>query len=167
MFKRRGEKFDLNSFLLPPVSGTVAALVVVYCGLSRFFPDVVLSPVRMVGDMTFVLSAIVLGGWLAKVDLRGVQDKIIALTFASVVRLIAVPAIFFLLVVKMHIYSLLGLFIVLTAAMPAAISLPVVVNIKKGDTDFVSQGVFATHVAGIVTIPFWLGLFLKVSQFKI
>jgi len=165
MFKRHQEKFDLKSFLLPPVSGTIAALLVVYLGLSRFIPEVILSPVKMVGDLTFVISAIVLGGWLAKVDLKGTYTRVVALTLASCLRLVAVPAIFFLLVVYLKLFSLVGLFVVLIAAMPSAVTLPVIVNIKGGDTAFASQGVFITHVAAVVTIPFWLGLFLRVSHF--
>ena len=166
LFRHSKEKFGLKTLLSPPVSGTILALLFVYTGTAKWLPQIILSPMKMIGDMTFVLSAIVLGGWLAQVNLKGIKEHLYPLVLASIARLVIIPAIFFIVVMYAKMYSLIGLFVILIAAMPSAISLPVVVNMKNGDTDFVSQGVFITHVAGILTITFWLGLFLTISGFK-
>jgi predicted permease len=148
IFKTHKEKFDLKSFFLPPVIGTISALLLVYLGAAPYLPRVIIEPMRTIGDTTFALSAIALGGWLASVKLQGISHRFRELAIASLFRLI-------------------GLFVVLIAAMPSAISLPVMVKLKGGDTGFASQGVFVTHLISIITIPLWLGLFLKVSNFKL
>jgi len=52
----------------------------------------------------------------------------------------------------------------LQAAMPSAVSLPIVADLNGADSEFVSQGVFFTHILSIFTIPLWLGLYLKISE---
>ena len=79
--------------------------------------------------------------------------------------MIILPLFVFIVVVTFKIYSLLGLFIVLQAAMPSAVSLPIVASLNNADSEFVSQGVFLTHIVSIFTIPLWVGLYLKVSGF--
>ena len=51
--------------------------------------------------------------------------------------------------------------------MPSAASLPIVVNWHKREAEFASQGVFVTHILGIITVPIWIELFLKFSNFSI
>jgi hypothetical protein len=166
IFKTHNEKFDLKSFFLPPVIGTISALVLVSLGAAPYLPRIIIEPMRTIGDTTFALSAIALGGWLASVKLKGISHHFRELAIAALFRLVVVPALFFGIIVFMQWYSLIGLFVILIASMPSAISLPVMVKIKGGNTDFASQGVFFTHVISIFTIPLWLGLFLKVSNFK-
>jgi predicted permease len=42
--------------------------------------------------------------------------------------------------------------------MPSAASLPIVAQIYKADNNFISQGVFLTHLFSIFTIPIWFSL---------
>ncbi len=167
IFKKSGESFDMRSLLLPPVVGTILGLVLVYLRLAAYIPAVIVDPMRMIGDTTPALAALALGGWLAMVELKGFKEKAAPLLTAAFLRLILVPLIFFIIVVLMHWYSLLGLFVVLIAAMPSAVTMPVIAKLRGADTAFVSQGVFITHVIGIVTIPLWLGLFLKIAHFRL
>ena len=44
--------------------------------------------------------------------------------------------------VSSEIFSLFGLFIILEASMPSAASLPIVVDLRNGNSAFVSKGVF-------------------------
>jgi predicted permease len=66
----------------------------------------------------------------------------------------------------MDIASLLGFFIVLQAAMPSAVSLPIVANLRKADSEFISQAVLFTHIFSIATVPVWLGLYMRLSAFS-
>jgi predicted permease len=64
----------------------------------------------------------------------------------------------------MDISSFLGLFIVMQAAMPSAVSLPLLANLRKADSEFISQSVLFTHIISIVTVPLWLGLYMNFSH---
>jgi predicted permease len=149
------------------VVGALSALLLVYSGTYRFIPSVVLTPVKMVGDTSFVLSMIILGCWMAKVDLQGVLKRLFAIVEISVLKLMVVPLIFLIVIVSFKLFSLLGLFIIFQASMPSAVSLPIIAGLYKANSEFISQGVFFSHLLSIFTIPIWIGIFLAVSGFRI
>lgn len=166
IFKRGNEKFNFKSLLNPPVLSTLIALFFVYTGLKDFIPGVIISPLKIIGDTSFPLSMIILGAWLAKGRIKESFPWILPVLKISLIKLIVIPLIFFLAVWKLKIFSLFGLFIILEASMPSAASLPIVVNLKKANSKFVSQGVFFTHLISIITVPIWVELFLKISGFR-
>ncbi|MCK4912947.1 MAG: AEC family transporter [Candidatus Omnitrophica bacterium] len=165
VFKGNMKKFKLKSFFIPPITSTIVSLVLIYIGFAKFIPSLVISPLKMIGETSFVLSAIILGCWLAKIKVKGLLERSFIIGKAAGLKLIVLPLFFFIAVVSFKIFSLLGLFIVLQAAMPSAVSLPIVANLNNADSEFVSQGVFFTHILSIFTIPLWLGLYLKISGF--
>lgn len=166
IFRKKGEKLKLKSVFTPPIIATLTALVFVYADIAKFIPQVLLSPIKMMGDTSFVLSMIILGCWLARIDVTSLRKRLPIVLEASALKLLAVPLIFLLLTIKLDIASLLGLFIIIQAAMPSAVSLPIVVNLHKADSEFVSQGVLLTHIFSIFTIPLWVSLYLKFSHFR-
>ncbi len=163
IFRGNRRKFRLKSLFIPPITSTAISLILIYTGLAKLVPSLVISPLRMVGETSFVLSAIILGCWLAKVRLKGLLGRLFLIGEAAGLKLIILPLFFFVGVLSFKVFSLLGLFIILQAAMPSAVSLPIVANLNGADIEFVSQGVFFTHILSIFTIPLWLGLYLKVS----
>ena len=163
IFRKQDEKFKLKDLFTPPVTSTILALVLIYTNIARFVPSIILSPVKMIGQSSFVLSMIVLGCWLAKVSLKGITKKLFVLAEAAFIKLFVVPFMFFLGMMVFKIYSFFGIFMILQAAMPSAASLPIIAKMRGADSEFTSQGVFATHVLSIFTIPLWLGLYLKLS----
>ncbi|UCD15878.1 MAG: AEC family transporter [Candidatus Omnitrophota bacterium] len=165
IFKSKGDNFKLKSIFTPPVLSTVAAVILVYTSASSFIPHIILVPMRMIGDTSFVFSMIILGCWLAQVSMRGVYRRLICLGWLSFLKLMVMPLIFLVFIIKFGIFSLLGLFILLQAAMPSAASLPIIVDLRGADSEFISKGVFITHLLSIFTIPFWVGIFLQVSGF--
>lgn len=166
IFRKKKEPIDLKSFLNPPVLSTILALLFVYTRASSFLPSLILAPIRMIGQTGFVVSMLILGAWLAKVKLQGLYKRLFVISQMSILKLVVLPFLCLLIAIKLEVFSLLGLFIVLQAAMPSAVSLPIIAHLKSANSEFVSQGVFFTHVLGILTIPIWIELFLKLSGFS-
>lgn len=166
IFKKRGEQLKVRSILTAPIIATISALVFVYAGIVKSIPQVLLEPMKMVGDTSFALSMLILGCWLARIDTAHLREKLLLVMEAALLKLVIIPFIFLLFVIKLDISSLFGLFVVMQAAMPSAVSLPIVVNLYKADSEFVSQGVLLTHILSIFTIPLWVGLYLKFSHFS-
>ncbi|MBD3246763.1 MAG: hypothetical protein GF333_07100 [Candidatus Omnitrophica bacterium] len=166
IFKREGEEFRLRSLFTPPVSSTILAVIFVWLGISEYVPRVVLYPMKMIGDTSFVLSMLILGCWLARVRLGGAMRQLASLGLVTAVKLFVLPGIFLAGLVYFRIYSLFGTFVILEAAMPSAASLPIVADMRRADSEFVSQGVLVTHLFSIFTIPLWLGLYLRISGFS-
>ncbi|MDP2922637.1 MAG: AEC family transporter [Candidatus Omnitrophota bacterium] len=166
IFRKEGERFSHKSLLTPPIIATLIALILVYTNTAKLVPQIIISPLRMVGDTSFALSMIILGCWLAKTDIRGFYRNLFLIFEASLLKLILLPLIFVIIVLKMDISSLFGFFIILQASMPSAVSLPIVANLRKADSEFISQCVLFTHIFSIITVPVWLGLYLKFSHFS-
>lgn len=166
IFKKKGEEFKIRSIFTPPIIATVLAIFFVYSGLAKFIPSVILSPLKMVGDTSFVLSMIILGCWLAKINTANLYKRIFIVLEASLLKLVLLPCIFLLIVLKLDIISLFGLFVILQASMPSAVSLPIVANLRNADSEFVSQGVLLSHILSIFTIPLWVGIYMKFSHFN-
>lgn len=166
IFKKKGEEFKLKSIFTPPIIATVLAIFFVYSGLAKFIPSIIISPFKMIGDTSFVLSMIILGCWLAKISTVNLYKRVFIVLEASLLKLVLLPFIFLLIVLKLDIVSLFGLFVVLQAAMPSAVSLPIIANLRNADSEFVSQGVLLSHILSIATIPVWVGLYMKFSHFS-
>jgi malate permease and related proteins len=165
IFRRREEKFSLRSLLTPPVTATLIALIYRKFLPALEIPQVILSPVKMLGDMSFVLSMIVLGAGLAKAGFTHIRAQttfnIIAI---SVIKLVLMPFIFILFLTQFEILGLFGFFVILQVSMPSAASLPIIARWKQADYKFISQAVFFSHVFSLITIPFWINLFQNILR---
>jgi len=165
IFKKKEERFKLNSLLNPPVLAILLAL-----GIKKFFsslvvPQVIISPLKMLGQMSFVVSLLVLGAGLSQIGFLHITKKILQIISISIVKLFLIPFLFFIFIAKFRFYTALGFFIILQACMPSAVSLPIITKEKQADYRFSSQVVFFTHIFSLITIPFWLKLFLKYSGY--
>ncbi len=166
IFRRKAESFQYRSLLTPPVSSVLVSLIVVFSGLHRHIPEVVIAPLKIMAETSFPLSMIILGVWLAKESSRKLFSDLGPIVKIAAVKLLFIPAIVFLFIKQIQLFSLLGLFLLVEAAMPSAASLPIIVDMRRGDSAFVSRGVFFSHMISMVTVPLWLSLFLKVSCFR-
>ncbi|MDD3297014.1 MAG: AEC family transporter [Candidatus Omnitrophica bacterium] len=166
VFKNKGDRFKLRSIFTPPILSTILALLFVYTNTVNFLPGILLDPLRMVGETSFVFSAIILGCWLAKIKPKGIFSKLFIASEAGILKLFIMPAIFLSVLLGFNISSLLGMFVILQASMPSAVSLPIIADLRGGDSEFASQGVFLTNIASMITIPLWVGLYLKLTGFS-
>ncbi len=166
IFKRKEETFKMTSMFTPPILSTIISLGIVYLGLKEAIPSIILSPLKAIGETSFVLSMIILGAWLAKSRAKTYLYSL-SVWRVAIVKLVLLPAVMFTIIIRNNLFSLIGMFIILESSMPSAASLPIVVSLRGGDSKFISCGVFLTHILGVVTVPFWIELFLRISNLKI
>ncbi|MCM8779791.1 MAG: AEC family transporter [Candidatus Omnitrophica bacterium] len=152
------KKFELASLFSPPVVAIIASLILVFLGLNKIIPEVILKPIHMVGDCTLPLAMFVVGGSLALIELRNVDKK--AMFFMALAKLIILPALGLFLVIKFKAPELLGLLIVMQLAVPPATSLSVITRHYKKEDFLISQGVFVGHIIGLLTLPLFLSLYM-------
>lgn len=166
-FKKSGQKFKSKSIFTPPILSTLFALLLIYGDIASFIPEIIITPVKMVGEISFVLSMVILGCWLAKAKIRGISKNLFLLGEVSLIKLVILPLLCLIGLLNFKIFSLLGVFMILEAAMPTAVTLPIVADLRAADSEFVSQGVFLTHIFSVLTIPVWLGIYLRMSGFSL
>jgi len=160
----RAKKFELGSLFSPAVIATLVSLAVIYLGLNRFVPAVVLNPMRLVGDCTLPLALFVVGGNLAAMHWAKLDKN--ALFLLILAKLIVLPVLGFLLVIKFKFPELMGLLIILQLAMPPATSTSIIISHYKKEDLLISQGIFFGHIASLASIPVFLSLYFMISMIQ-
>jgi hypothetical protein len=157
-------KFRLRSIFSPPVIANLTTLALISLGLNKFIPCAVFKPVEMIGNCTLPLAMFVVGGNIALVRLKDVDKKTVF--FFLLGKLIMLPAVGLAIVLKLGFPHLLGLLIIMQLAMPSATTLSVIIRHYKREDALISQGVFFSHIVGLLTIPLFLSLYLSMAVLK-
>ena len=153
----KAKRFELGSLFSPPVIAVMISLVFIYFGFNRFVPEAVLRPLKMIGDCTLPLAMFVVGGSLAQIRLKHIDKKAVSLLVLA--KLVILPALGLYLIMHCKFGELLGLLILIQLAMPSATSLSVITRHYKKDDFLVSQGIFFSHIASLITLPLFLSLY--------
>ena len=157
-------KFKLQSVFSPPVIANLTSLALIALGLNKFIPDILFKPLSMVGNCILPLAMLVVGGNVALVQLKNIDRKV---TFIFLLgKLIILPVLGIVVVLKLALPHLLGFLIVMQLAMPSATSLSVIIRRFNRQDVLISQGVFFSHIIGLFTIPLFLSLYLFLVVLK-
>jgi hypothetical protein len=157
-------RFELGSLFSPPVIATLFSLVVIFFGLNKYIPDALIKPLRMVGDCTLPLAMFVVGGSLGMIRLSHIDKK--AMTFMVLAKLVILPLLGLWLIIKLKLPELIGLLILMELAVPPATSLVVITKHYKKEDLLISQGVFVGHLVSLVTLPLFLSLYFALVVIK-
>ncbi len=160
----RGKKFNWAKLFNPPVVATLIGLILVFFNLKNFVPEVVMKPLKMMGDCTLPLANLIVGGNIASIHFSKVDKK--AMVLMSVVKLILMPLLGVGIVFVFKLPALIGLLIVLQLAMPPATNLSVILTQYKKEDLIISEGIFFGHIISIVTIPLFLSLYFSINMIK-
>ncbi len=158
------KRFELGSLFSPPVIATIFSLGFISLGLNKFVPEVVLKPLRMVGDCTLPLAMLVVGGNLAEINLVRIDKKAICLL--TLAKMVILPLLGLWLIVKLGLPELMGLLIIIQLAMPPATSLSVIIRHYKKEDLLISQGIFFSHIISLLTLPLFLSLYFMRAMLK-
>lgn len=150
--------FSLAGLFSPPVIAILAGLALVSLKLNSLMPKFILWPIELLGNFSFPLAVVVLGAVLAELSShRPFQKKIISRLILA--KLIVLPALGLLLVSSFRLPYLLGLLIIMELAVPSANSLAVIARKYSEGEKLISQGIFISHLASLITLPVFLALF--------
>lgn len=160
--KRKG--FELGSLFSPAVVAILLGFLAAGLRIDRFIPDIIVRPLKLIGDCTIPLAMLVVGGSLALIDFSKITVKIRALVNLIFAKLVLLPFLALFIVYKFKPPSLIGLLLVIEAAVPSATTLSIISrHYKVEGADFINQGIFWTHLFSIFTIPLFLSLFFVLS----
>lgn len=160
----KAKKFEIASLFNPPVIATLVSMALVFFGLNKIVPDALLLPLRMVGNCTVPLAMFVVGANIASLRLVHIDKKAMALVILA--KLIILPLLGLWLVLKFRLPELVGLLIILQLAVPSATNLSVIIRHYKKDDLLISQGIFLSHIVSIVTLPLFLSLYFALIMIK-
>ncbi len=150
-------RFEWESLFSPPVIATIFSLLFIFFGLNKFLSEIILKPLEMVGDCTLPLAILIVGGNLAEIQLIDIHKKEIFLMILA--KLVILPILGLLLVMRFRLPQLLRLLILIQLAMPPATSLSIIIRHYKKEDLLISQGIFFGHLASLITVPLFLSLY--------
>ena len=157
-------KFKLRSIFSPPVIANLTSLGLIALGLNKLVPDVLFKPLSMVGNCTLPLAMLVVGGNIALVQLKNIDRKTTSVFLLG--KLIILPLLGIMIVLKLALPYLLGFLIVMQLSMPTATSLSLIIRHFNKEDALISQGIFFSHIISLFTIPLFLSLYLFLVMLK-
>ena len=160
---KKGDKFELKSIFSPPVLATLITLLLILFKLNRI-PDSVYKPLKLMGDCTLPLAMLVVGGNLAQIQLGRIDKK--AIFLMSLAKLVILPGLGLLLLLKFKLPYLIGLLILIQLAAPPATTPSVIIRHYKKDDLLISQGIFFGHILGLISLPVFLSLYFALVMVK-
>ena len=113
-------------------------------------PDLVLRPLKLIGQMVVPLALLILGSKLASVKITSWRTTVIA----SVIRLGIGLLLGFAAVELFHLTGILRTVVIFDSAMPAAVNTTLLAMKYENESELVSSVVFLTTIASLVMIPF-------------
>lgn len=146
-----GGKFKLRTLLLNP------GIIGLFFGLPIYFfklqvPAVLAEPVNFFSDLNTPLAMLVIGSYIAKVDLRSfVTDK--SVYGMAFMRLVAAPALFLGALLLLRPGPDLFVTCMIQASAPVAANAVLFAVQYNGDSQLASKAVAVSTVLSIVTIP--------------
>mgnify|MGYP001569791771 CR=1 FL=1 len=155
---KQSKKFDLRHIFNGPVIATLLALLLVALKIGQHLPKAVANPIEILGRCAIPLSILVVGGNLAVLQCK-IVSYVRPMIYGLVIKLALLPLIFIAFVYFVHPKPLVGLLLVLQAAMPPAALLSVISRAQKSEECLISQAIFYGHILSILTIPLFLALY--------
>ena len=152
MIMRGGRLWSENwkSLLSPSLMAVICGLLINWMGIK--IPDLILAPLRIMGDATVPLAMLMMGYTLGGLKL-GFNSLTWELGLVCFFKLLLYPLLAYLLMLPFHINPLVKTIIIIEAAMPSMASTTVLVEKFSGDGEFAAEGILATSLLSIFTIP--------------
>lgn len=154
--KRR--RFDYQHIFNAPVVATLLALIFVFFKINALFPKTLVTGLETIGRAAIPLSILVVGGNLASITSKA-ASALRSVSAALMIKLVILPLVFLGFVLIFHFSPLIGLLIVLQAAMPPAALLSVISKSQNSEGPLVNMAIFYGHLFSIVTISLFLTLY--------
>ena len=144
-------KFDPKMLINTPMITALISLVLFFTPIS--VPEYLNDALNYLGNLTTPLAMIILGGTIAKMNLKELFDDWRIYIF-TVFRLVLMPLAVLLAMNLLHEqqYLIRGTAVVL-AATPVATNATMLAIQYDGDVQLVSKGIFFSTVLSVVTIP--------------
>lgn len=146
-----GGKVKLKTLLLNPgIIGLAIGLPIYF--LNIHLPELIATPVEMISALNTPLAMVVVGGYIARVELKAFLSDLAVYKMAAL-RLLVAPAIYLGIVLLVRPNDTLLMSSVIQAATPVAANCVLFAVQYGGDAELASKSVAVTTALSIITIP--------------
>lgn len=148
-------KKSFRSLLNPALMATIVGLSINRMGIT--VPELVLAPLRIMGNATVPLAMLLTGYLLAGLEVKS-RTLNLELGVVCLCKLILYPVMAYFLVMPFNLEPMVRMVVLIVASMPSMASTPVLVQKYGGDGEFAVAAVFVTTLLSVVTIPLMVRL---------
>ncbi len=159
--EQAGRKAYIKTMLNTPFVMTFVSIAIVYSGWHKHVPYIINEPARLLGGCALPVAMIIVGGNLAHASVKNIISP--ALSWTIFIKLILLPALALGLVLALRLEFFLGFLILLEFAVPSALTLSIICRHFNAQEKYINHGLLLGHVLSIVTIPFFLALYFKMT----
>jgi len=153
-------RIDFKKMINPPLISMFTAIMFVLILGPGKVPEMVLKPIGILGDAAMAVAMIVIGGNLSLASLHQVKWPQVA--GATLIKLLVMPMVTLLVLSVLKLNPLISFVAILQSTMPSSVTLSIIGrNYESKDQDFINQTIFVTHLASMITIPIFLGIYGK------
>ncbi len=156
--KKSHRKIDFKNLIPFPFIVSIISVFLAISGGGKYIPEVILNSVKELGETTIPLGMIVVGLLLAGGKLFSVE-YIKPTFFLIITKLLILPLIVGFALYFLQLPKFVSFLIFLESAMPSATTLSLIASDRKANVEFVSQGIFYTHIFLIICFPILLMVF--------
>ncbi|SDY66787.1 hypothetical protein SAMN05660462_00603 [Proteiniborus ethanoligenes] len=149
----------LKDFLNP---GMVSIFIGILFFLAPFeIPEIINSPLKLLGDTTTPLAMLVSGGMLA--NIKGTEVlKNKKLYIVTVLRLLTMPILMLFLLSMLPMPEIIRGALVVLSGMPSAMNTAIFATKYNSNSKLASQGVFITTLLNMISAPLIIYLLTKI-----
>ena len=143
-------RFTWTKLLTPGISVAVLALIIFFIDID--FPDVIVSPIASLGNITSPLAMLIIGSTLANMDIREVFNDVRVYVFVAI-RFFVLPLALFPLLNLIIKDSFLLQLTMIMLLMPVANTTVLYAKQYGSDENLAAKSIFISTLLSIVTIP--------------
>ena len=152
-----GWRTTVKHLLSPAILSMFAAVAIAWSGTGHYLPGPLVGACRDAGSIAVPLVLVIIGASLqGSFQRHQTRD----LVFFSLLRLIALPFIYILIIRALPLPPDLELLATIVALMPTSAVSPMMARLYGGDPAFAASATLVSHLASLVTVPlafWWLG----------
>ncbi len=141
---------NLKNLLSPPLIAIVLAIVFIAAGIH--IPAVLSSALTVVGNTSMPLALIYIGGVLCTSDIKPVL-KCGELYTGMTVKMIALPVVFYTLMVLMGLRADMAGTLAFMVALPGIELVPMLAKTNGSDGDYAVCAIMLTTIGSLITLP--------------
>lgn len=153
-------KIKFMSLITPPLVANIGSVVLVLLNLHRFFPNIILQPISLLGTATVPVANFILGATLGNISLKYLP-KFWDILKVNLSKFVFIPAITLLLIILLKIHQtnfLLANFLLIQASAAPAANIIVMIQNYGGEVQKIGGLMLLSYLICMIAMPFWVAI---------
>jgi hypothetical protein len=153
-----GKGFVLREMITPPLIANLLSITLVLFGARSIVPQMILSPLTLLGEAAVPAGLFILGASLGEIGLKRLPPLLDTIKLFGI-KFIVLPAIVVYILYMFPVFSnnnILRYVLILESASPPAVALILQAKAYKGDIQKLGMFIMIGYILSLFFMPFWI-----------